>query len=334
MKVLNIMLGRGLGGIEQAFLDYNEALRLQQVKVINVASIFAAVPISGKVLRLLNLNKWDIFSILYLRFIILLSKPDVIIAHGNRAINFAKFAKGKHDILVGIAHNYALKHLKKCDCIIALTEHMRRYLTDNGVTESRITVIPNMIKVNNGFAARYYQKPIIIGTMARFIKKKGLDIFLESLALLKNRQYKFKAIIGGDGEEKPGLLALTKRLDLEDEVYFPGWVEDKFRFFSKIDIFCLPSTHEPFGIILLESMAAGVPILATNTEGPSEIIRDQIDGRLCNATSESIANGLSYLIDNEEKALEYSSNSYLRVKQNYDIKSVALKLFNFLDSIT
>ena len=59
---------------------------------------------------------------------------------------------------------------------------------------------------------------------------------------------------------------------------FPGWVDDKPAFFAGIDVFCLPSHHEPFGIVLIEAMAQAMPIVATDSEGPSEILRDGIDG--------------------------------------------------------
>lgn len=178
------------------------------------------------------------------------------------------------------------------------------------------------------------EAPLIIGTFARFVKKKAIDLFLESLAILKSKGYNFKAIIGGDGEEKQALLNLTKKLGLVDQVKFTGWVEDKRRFFSEIDIFCLPSRHEPFGIILLEAMLNKVPVVATKTEGPLEILRNNQDGLLAEIDPNDFADKIAYLIDNKDKAVIYSNNAYLRLMENYVIDVVSQKLAEFLTLIT
>ena len=61
---------------------------------------------------------------------------------------------------------------------------------------------------------------------------------------------------------------------------FLGWVEDKRAFFETLDLFCVPSREEPFGIVVLEGMAHGRAVVATAAAGPREIIRDGIDGLL------------------------------------------------------
>ncbi len=336
MKVLNIMLSPDLGGIQQAFLDYSDALSLQGFEVVNVTSkdakINSYLPKQADCYHLLNLGSWDIFSILYLKSIIKNSKPDVIIAHGNRAIGFCRAICGSIP-LVGVAHNYTLSGLKKCDYVIALTEHMHAYLLENNFTLKQITVIPNMVKPYEHASVKPRNDPIIIGTFGRFVHKKGMDIFLQALSLLKAKNYKFKAVIGGEGEEKEALLRLTQQLNLKEEVSLTGWVVDKEKFFQDIDIFCLPSRHEPFGIIILEAMAYSLPIVATNTEGPGEILRHEIDGLVSEVNAVDLSQKLAYLLDNPAKATEYSKNAYLRLKENYDIKIVSSRLARFIHSI-
>src|SRR6202034_4671627 len=82
----------------------------------------------------------------------------------------------------------------------------------------------------------------------------------------------FKAVLAGEGEEEGALRDLAREKGLGEELRFAGWVTDKQAFFDSIDLFCLPSHHEPFGIVLLEAMAQGLPVVATASEGPSEIL--------------------------------------------------------------
>ncbi|WP_253307866.1 MULTISPECIES: glycosyltransferase family 4 protein [unclassified Rickettsia] len=341
MKILNIMLSRDLGGIQQAFLDYSSALRLQKVEVINVTSfrakINAFLPSKNFILgyKLPNLAPIDFFSSLILKYIIYKTKPNIIIAHGNRAINFSKFAKSKHIKLIGIAHNYSLKGLKKCDYVIALTKHMKKHLLTHNFTDSKIFLLPNMINIKKDFIPhKLYTNPIVIGMIARLVPKKGANVFIEAMHILREKRYEFKAIIGGNGEEAKKLLSLTDKLGLKDYILFTGWVKDKDKFFAGLDIFCLPSLHEPFGIILLEAMEASLPIVSSNTEGPSEILTHMQEGLLCeNASSEDLAEKIMYLIDHPNKAQKFSQTAYLKLKENYDINIVSKKLVAFCESI-
>jgi len=336
MKVLNIMLSRSLGGIQQAFMDYENALNLQGVEIINVTSIFAKIntSLSHSVnYKLANLGPWDIFSIVYLKKIIKATKPDFIIAHGNRAINFTRnFCFNSKIPLIGIAHNYTLKGLKKCDYIIALTSHMRSYLLDNNFKDYQIFIVPNMIDIKKDFnISKKYRKPIVIGSLARFVPKKGINILLQSLAILRDQKYDFKAIIGGDGEDKEKLLMLCRNLALENYVSFIGWVKDKDKFFNDIDIFCLPSLHEPFGIILLEAMEASIPIVSTKSEGPNEILRDKQDALLVDlGSAEDLAKHITLMIDNEAKARQFTHNSYLRLQECYNSDIIGAVLLSVM----
>ena len=70
---------------------------------------------------------------------------------------------------------------------------------------------------------------------------------------------------------------IVRELDLEKEVEFVGWIKNKREFFDSIDIFCLPSKNEPFGIVLLEAMKYRKPIISTKADGPLEILRDEVD---------------------------------------------------------
>jgi glycosyltransferase involved in cell wall biosynthesis len=337
LKVMNVMLSRQLGGIEQAFLNYDHALKKNHCDILNIVSTQAKIasylPSDSKILSILNLNRYDIFSIFHLKMIISRYQPHAIIAHGNRSMQMCYYAKNSQIPLIGIAHNYNIKLLRKCDHIIALTTHLQKHLLQSNLSEDIITLIPNMIEIEDHNIIER-RKPIIIGAMGRFVLKKGFDIFLKTIAILKNRKVEFKAIIAGNGEEKSALLNICRELKIDDIVSFIGWVENKQTFFDAIDIFCLPSIHEPFGIILLEAMMYKKPIVSFATEGPSEIINHEENGLLCEIGSDqALAHNLNILISDDKYAQKLATNAYLRVKQNYAIDTVGNKLHQALEKI-
>lgn len=332
--ILNIMLSRSLGGIEQSFLDYSLCLKDQKYNVINIVSLGSKVNIESSY-KLLNLGIWDYISILQLKLIILKHRPDIIIAHGNRAINFADKAKITGVKLVGISHNYNLKHIKKCDYIFALTNHLMNYISSQNFPLDKIKLIPNMIQLTSTKESESdFHHPVIIGTMGRFVKKKGFDNFLHALSLLKAKGMSFKARIGGSGEEKSYLESLCLELGLNKDVEFIGWVYDKKSFFDNIDIFCLPSLHEPFGIILLEAMNYRKVIVSTASEGPSEIITNMENGILCSIGDPAkMAEAFEHLIQNQSLSKLLVENAYLNLKQNYDMKVAGKILHKSIEQI-
>lgn len=295
MKCLHIMLSRGLGGIEQVFLDHTAMLREQGWQVVPVTHPKAAVNASlDATLALPNWGAWDRFASWRLKRLIAQEKPDILLTHGSRALTLARRAAGVTP-LVAMAHNYWLKPFCGLQHAFAITPDVAKALAQEGVRE--VTVIPNIVQpvADIAPARRTPQKPPVIGAMGRFVEKKGFADLLTALAELKLFGQPFRAVIAGDGEEAKNLQAQCTELGLEDFVRFPGWAKDKRAFFDSIDVFCLPSRHEPFGIVLLEAMAHGVPVVTTPSEGPSQIATPETNALF--AHSSELASALRRLLN-------------------------------------
>lgn len=335
MRIFNIMMSRDLGGIQQAYLDYSEALGMHDHEVINISSMNAKI---NKLLQsnytLPNMGQWCILSKMILRILIAFYKPEVIICHGNRAINFARALGPKKSIVVGVSHNYSYKYLKKCDYVITLTNELKEHLIKHGIEDKKLLSLPNMVRVRHSYNPINYSSPIVIGALGRFVSKKGFIYLIEAFSMLKNAGHNIVLLIGGNGEEKTTLERKVKELHLEKLVVFSGWVTDKDEFFKQIDIFCLPSTVEPFGIILLEAMEHSKPIVATVSGGPSEIIIDTENGLLANIeSSQSLYDKLERVIIDPRMGHKLSSKAYSQLKEKYDINIVSKKLSNILKEI-
>ena len=253
MKIFNIMLSKDLGGIQQAFLDYNILLKMGGYEPISIvakdAQVASSLQKDGQTFNTLsNISHFDIFAIWKLRKMILKESPKALILHGNRAINlayWASFLMKNRPILISVAHNYSYRHLKKCDYIFSITQSMTDHLIKNGVNRSSILNMPNFIDTDAyNFAPKApfkhisksdKTKPLRIGTLARFVHKKGVDILIKSISILKKQGYNVTLLIGGEGSEKDALNRLITELDLTAEVKFLGWVRDKESFFEQID---------------------------------------------------------------------------------------------------
>ncbi|MGL5785041.1 MAG: glycosyltransferase family 4 protein [Alphaproteobacteria bacterium] len=337
MRVFNIMLCRGLGGTEQAYLDYSNALTQEGVEVINISSSRASInKFQKNSLKLLNLVPWCLVSKLHLHMLMKHYQPDLVIAHGGRAIKFSASAKPKGVKLVGVTHLYKESYLKKADYLIAITEHLKQYMQSHGYDERKIFVVPNMIRLQKPYRPFHVsdKKSVVIGSYGRFCNQKGFSDLIHSIGLLKARGYAVQLLLGGAGELEEALKLQVKALGLEEVVTFVGWVTDKDAFLKKIDIFCLPSLEEPFGIALLEAMAFSKPIVASNVSGPAEILSHEKDALLAEPSSpEDFANKLADYIDNPQKASSFVEKAYQKLEKTYETSKVSKKLLKALSSI-
>jgi len=334
MRIINAMFGCGKGGIEQAFLDYDAALHAKQHEVITLvhprAQILPAIIQTDSTIEMVaNYGSWDITAVWKLKQLLQRITPDCIIAHGNRAVTLLRKATNTIPI-IGVCHNYNLKHLMHCDGLLSITNNIRDLVISRGFSPSLIHQIPNMITVPTGLnprASLSFRTPPIIGTMGRFVKKKGINIFIEALSILKARAIPFCAIIGGCGIEDQHLRTQVSTLGLDNDISFTGWVEDKTLFYKNCDIFCLPSLHEPFGIVLLEAFLHALPVVSTDSEGPCEIAHHEHDALIVQkANAVAMADAIERLIMHPKLAASLAINAFSTVTKHYDSAIVSVLL--------
>ncbi len=145
--------------------------------------------------------------------------------------------------------------------------------------------------------------------LGRLEKRKGLPYLLQAYAQVKARLPESRLIIvGPDGGMLAGAEAFVRREGLTDDVVFTGYVpeEDKPRYYRTADVFCAPNTgNESFGLILLEAMAAGTPVVASSIEGFAYVVAHEQEGLLVpprNATA--LADALVQLLGDADRRRE------------------------------
>jgi glycosyltransferase involved in cell wall biosynthesis len=123
-------------------------------------------------------------------------------------------------------------------------------------------------------------KPVIL-SVARLAKQKNLPLLLQAFSYVRDR-LDAKLIIVGEGSEREFLKQTIHELDLEQAVSLPGATQNPWSYMSKADLFVLPSEEEAFGLVLVEAMACGLPVIATDAiaGGPRSILSDNQYGFL------------------------------------------------------
>jgi glycosyltransferase involved in cell wall biosynthesis len=156
----------------------------------------------------------------------------------------------------------------------------------------------------------------LIGTIGRLHPVKGQHYFLEAAALVATSHPTAKFILVGDGPLEAELRGQTRALGLEDKVIFTGYYPHVERILAVLDVFCLPSLAEGMGLVLLEAMYFGKPVVASNVGGIPEIVKSGVNGLLVPpADARLLATAISRLLDDPTLAAKLGASGQTTFEQ-------------------
>lgn len=338
MTILNLMLGKRRGGLEQAALDYAEALQHAGHQGLTITSPGAWVATALGALpqqSLRNAGAWDPLAAWNLRRLAKAHGATAIVCHGNRALGLALRALKGRVPVIATAHNYKTKRFVEADAAFCITQQAVEHLADLGMPREKLFFMPNMVRLPVKYRAATRHEPPVIGSMGRFVAKKGFPLFIDALSILNQRGIAFRGVIGGGGPDEALLREHITATGMDGIVTLAGWVEDKYRFLDGIDLFVLPSHHEPFGIVLIEAMGYALPVVSTRSEGPIEIIADGVDGRLVPLNDASaIADAMAAMLADSTSARTMAGAARSKVARDYSLDAMAGRLKAALLRIT
>ncbi len=260
--------------------------------------------------------------------------PDIVFVHKQVDIALVREALGENVKIIGIIHGFNAKDIEPADELIAVSKKVKDFLLKSGYKKP-IHIIPNMVKVATTPEYRDLPEIPLIGAMGIFRRKKGFHMLIKALGILKKRGVQFKAIIAGRGQLYYYLKYLQFMNELNEHLEIRDWVtnDERDRFVDSIDIYCLPSRTESFGMVVVEAMARMKRVIATRCGGPEEIITHGKTGYLVEKQNpEAMADMIEDLISKKVNSNKVPQNAYNFVMKNYEIGCVTDKLKAIIDS--
>lgn len=261
---------------------------------------------------------------------------DVVIAHCSRSIALMKRAARSHVPVACVMHSLNPKRCVEAGAFINITRHIEERLKAEGAAGKPHFLVPNMLPGSRQSlpSEKPYQQPVHLGAIGRFVQYKGFDLFVAALGLLRDKGIPFTATLAGDGAERELLQNQVNQLNLSEQVSMPGWLPSSAALFDRIDLLCVPSRHEPFGLIILEAFNDGIPLVVTAAEGPSEICRDGEDALVCPVDDPpALAAAMERLIKNNAQASRLRRRGFQTLKENYVPEVVGGKLEQALETL-
>ncbi|MGR4864812.1 glycosyltransferase [Caulobacter sp. LARHSG274] len=341
--ILHAMLGKGLGGLEQVFLDYQPILEAYARAHGGVAT--GLVRAGGAVARrerdrvppLATMpahTDWDPLTLGAARRLVRAAKPDLILSHGQRPARLLAKVAPPGTVLAVCVHKPAFDIDPVRTHYICVGRHLADLAIERGAPAGHVHFVPNAVRPPSVLAAPFADpdRPPRIVAAGRLHPKKGFDVLVAALALLRDQGLAFEAQIAGEGDERGRLEGLIAQHGLEGRVRLVGWVGDVPGFLATGDVLAFPSFQEGFPLVLLEAMAAGLPVVSSAIAGPVEMLADGVDGRLVPpGDPAALAQALAGLIAAPQTAVALGLAARAKALADYGPESLARRLDAVLD---
>jgi len=231
-----------------------------------------------------------------------------------------------------------LRYSNWADRIVVNSEFMRNNVVAwYGLDRDKVVVIPNGVdlEIFNGSNDRILLEgdPSIL-YIGHFSRLKGIDILIQAIAKLRSELPNIKLHLVGKGNDR-AFAALAKKEGIEKNVIFHGWAKHSMTpsYYKSADICVFPSRHEGFGIVILEAMASGIPVIASDIPTFREIITDGIDGRLFKPEdADALSKEIVALYQDLQLRKEFSHTAFEKVKR-YSWEKIADRYISLYKSL-
>jgi len=222
--------------------------------------------------------------------------------------------------------------------VIAVSEQVGEHLVkDFKLKKKQVRVIPHGIDVGR-FLKREsdtihqikselgLKDGPVIGIIARLSDIKGHVYLIEAMKTVLNTIADAQLLIIGEGRMKEKLVDLTKRLGINQSIFFLPAVMDTADILSVIDVFVMPSLNEGLGLGVMEAMASGIAVVGSDVGGMRSLIRDGYNGILVKpADPDSLSSVLSNLLKDQDRRNSLGRNAHLFIEQNFSQDKMVLE---------
>lgn len=231
--------------------------------------------------------------------------------------------------------NWMMDFMQKCQHIVVPSQSMKEILVQDYGLRDRYTVIPTGIDLEpyrraDGRQLRSemgWQDDKVLVSSGRLAKEKNWDTLLNAVKKVHQKHADLRVVLIGGGPEKEALQNLAAELGIADRVTFTGELpfSEVIQYLKAADLFGFASVTETQGLVTMEALAAGLPVVAVDASGTRDIVDDGEQGYLVSNDSGALAESISRLLDSPESMEKFRSNA-LKKAREFDVKNCAKQL--------
>ena len=227
--------------------------------------------------------------------------------------------------------------MRKCQHIVIPSESMKEILMNEYGLQDRYTVIPTGLNLkpyqsangNDLRACEKWQDDKVMISVGRLAQEKNWETLLRAAGKVYQTHSDLRVVLIGDGPDKEALEKLTVELGISERVTFTGNLpfEEIATYLKAADFFGFASITETQGLVTMEAMAAGLPVVAVDASGTRDILDDGKQGYLVPNDADALAASINQLIESPAKMRQFS-NKALKKAKAFDVDRLTKKLVN------
>jgi glycosyltransferase involved in cell wall biosynthesis len=358
MKILHIETGRFFYGGPQQVLYLCSGLNdhgFENILVCPTKSDLGRIAKDKgiKVIEVKCKGDLDLFFALHLSKIIRNERPDIIHCHSRRGADFlggmVAYWSGIPAILsrrVDSLESNLINKLRNTLFVktIAISKNIYNILSLSGIQPDKLILIRSAVdsqrflksKTKEEFLDKFNlnANDFVIVSAGQLIPRKGHDFLIKSMVNLRELSPRIKLIIFGQGHLNEKLKKQINKLDLNNCVRLAGFDLELDDYLSHFKLLVHTASTEGLGVILMKASAAGLPVVAFNAGGVSEVIKNGETGLLSDVGDRyTFENNISYFIDDEARRRKHSAAAKSNVKTEFSIQQMLKKHIQLYESI-
>lgn len=354
MVICHIITAFGFGGAEKLLADL---VNIQSLKhKVHIVYLKGDPLMQALLINTVRLHKVDLKRgvIRNLRKLIKSIRPDVVHTHVGHAdfiglwacrdmkvkrfctMHNIRYKWNYLDYVIFATYALLFKTAARNCTVIAISKVVANHLEKIvGVRKKNIRLIYNAIPDKTLKQSKEeLQSELNIPTnsfcvlfVGRLEIAKSVDTLLYAVHVLKGRIPRLHIVIVGDGSMKDNLKRLSMELYISELVHFAGSTTQAEKYFSASDVFVLPSIFEGFGIVIIEAFRSSLPVVASDIEGPKELITHNVNGLLFKPQNHiMLADHILKLYESPALRQQLGLSGYMSYADKYDINSYANKI--------
>jgi 1,2-diacylglycerol 3-alpha-glucosyltransferase len=234
-------------------------------------------------------------------------------------------------------HKWLRDFMQKCQHIIIPSESMKEILVRDYGLEKQYTVVPTGTNLEPFLRAdgktlrkeKGWQDETILISVGRLAHEKNWDTLLHAFAKIYSEHPDLRLVLIGDGPARESLQLLASELGIAEHVTFLGALpfEEVPAYLKAADAFSFASVTETQGLVTIEAMAAGLPIVAVDGSGTRDIVEHEKQGFLVENDADALAKGIDQLISDPQQMKRFSSNALKKAK-TFDMNELGKQIIS------
>ena len=226
------------------------------------------------------------------------------------------------EFLKDTVHDWLKNFMRRCQHIVVPSQSMLEILLNEYGLDSNYTVIPTGIDLKPyqqadgaGIRAKHgWEDAAVMISIGRLSKEKNWKFLLQSAAMAMQNHPKLEVVLLGDGPDRKNLERYAVELEIRNKVHFIGFVpfDEVPNYLRAANFFGFASTTETQGLVTMEAMAAGLPVIAVDASGTRDIVQNEVQGFLVDQDVEAFSKAVDQLLISPELYENFKQEAYAR----------------------